>query len=170
MSKKVAGGIVLALLLTPIASAQFTFAFDHRGDDNLFSFPANDPMSQTQIGPIGGLDYSPFAMDFDTAGTTLYVIDHLTGVLVLGTVDMGTGVYTAGPAIADPLPNETGLSDDPTTETFYLSNSTSQYPMDAGTCKTNRYGDFRDSAGAPPRTSTGCNRRAHGSLPPALRR
>ena len=147
MRMRVVGSAGLVMMLAPIASAQTTFAFDHRGPDNLFSFPVNDPLTQTQIGFVGGLDYAPFAMDFDTAGTTLYVIDHITGVLVLGTVDMVTGVFTKGPVIVDPLPNATGLSIDPTNETFYLSNGTSLYTLDPVTGGTVLVGNFVDPAG-----------------------
>ncbi len=142
MSKRIVGGVVLAMLLTPIASAQFTFAFDHRGDDNLFSYPVNDPLSQTQIGPVGGLNYAPFAMDFDTAGTTLYVVNHAGGVFELGTVNTTTGAYTAGPAIANPQGTETGLSVDPTNETFYLSYAASLYTLNPANGATTLIGDF----------------------------
>ena len=48
---------------------------------------------------------------------------------------------------ASPLPNVTGLSIDPTNETFYLSNGTSLYTLDPVTGGTVLVGNFVDPAG-----------------------
>lgn len=146
--------VAAAIALPSCAFAQgVTYAFDHRGEDNLFSFPVNDPLNSTQIGPVGGLSYAPFAMDFNTKGSKLYVINHMTdaGNLELGTVDLNTGAYTAGPAIADPAPNETGLSVDPTDETFYLTNGSNLYTLNPNDGSTVLLGTFSgmDPTGAP---------------------
>jgi hypothetical protein len=156
MKKTMTCAALCAMFLVPsLASAQSTtFAFDHRGADNLFSFPVNDPMTQTQIGPImDPLDYAPFAMDFDTAGSTLYVINHLnTAVgLEVGTVNTTTGAYTAGAPITGGLvgTTETGLSVDPTSETFYASNAAELFTLNPVTGVATSVGPFLDGAGAP---------------------
>ena len=142
---------IVALTLPSLAQADgVTFAFDHRGDDNLFSFAANDPLADvTQIGPIGGLNYSPFAMDFDTSGSTLFVVDGTT----IGTVDTTTGVFTAGPTLSGDWAGgtETGLSFDSSSSTVYLSDAANLYSVDIGTGATTLIGAFTglDPNGAP---------------------
>lgn len=148
MYKAIAVLAVLALVPS-IASAGTTFAFDLRGPDNLFSFEATTPLVQTQIGPVDLVGYAPYAMDFNTAGTILYVVNHMPGTLELGTVDTTTGVYTAGPAIPSVTVTETGLSVDPTDETFYMSTATSLFTLDPVTGGTGYIGDFVDAAGTP---------------------
>jgi hypothetical protein len=136
-------GIVLLFATSGARAEGIAYAFDLRGDDNLFSFPANDPTSQTQIGPIApSVGYATFGMDFNTAGTTLYAINHEPGALEVGTVDINTGVYTMSAPIATPAPNETGLSVDPTDDSLYLSTGTSLYTLNPGDGATALVGNF----------------------------
>ena len=73
-------------------------------------------------------------MDFNTAGTTLHVIDNLVSPgFQLGTVDFETtGAFTPGPMISGPLAGQSpsGLSVDPTDETFYVSTGTQLFTID----------------------------------------
>lgn len=158
-SRKIAA--LCALMLAPAAaSAQgVVFAHDLRfaAQANLFSFPANNPMMQTQIGPVGGLNYSTFGMDFNTAGTALYAIDHiLDGVgwtmPRIGTIDTATGVFAPIASITGAGFNATspatGLSVDPTTETFYASKANELFTIDPMTGTATSVGLFRDASGA----------------------
>lgn len=146
-----------AVVMVPsVAMAQgVAYAFDLRfaANTNLFSFPVNDPTNQTQIGPVGGLNYSTFAMDFNTSGSTLHVIDHLPGTTMLrmGTVDYSTGVFNPGPMLSANFQgtNPTGLSVDPTNETFFASNPTTLFTIDPNTGNATTVGNFVDATGAP---------------------
>jgi|GEM_PF-1193673 len=156
--RRLAGCSALAMLLTPtLASAQgIAFAFDMRftsnNTQNLFSFPVNDPLDQTQIGPIGDTGYETFAMDFNTAGTRLHLIDHSISneALRLGTVNYRTGAFTPGPTISGggfQGANPTGLSVDPTDETFFASRTNQLFTIDPATGVANFIGIFRDQSG-----------------------
>jgi hypothetical protein len=147
-----------ALLLAPAAaSAQgVVFAHDLRfaAQANLFSFGANTPLVQTQIGPVGGLNYSTFGMDFNTAGDTLYVIDHILDGTTwnqprIGTLSMTTGVFSPVAAITGAgFPGTapaTGLSVDPTDETFYASKANGLFTLNPVTGVATSIGAFRDA-------------------------
>lgn len=152
--------VLCALLATPVVAwAQgIVYAHDLRfaAQANLFSFPANDPLTQTQIGPVGGLNYTTFAMDFNTAGTALYALNHLPGANAtqLGVIDITTGVFAAGPSItgagwdtAGTTP--TGLSVDPTNETFYASKTNELFTLNPVTGVATSVGMFAQVTGAP---------------------
>ncbi len=137
-----------ALMLSSSAFAQSTtYALDLRfaATSNLFSFPVNTPLVQTQIGPVGGLPYTTFAMDFDSAGTTLHIVNNTPTVsFEMGTLNTSTGVYTSGPAITGPLAGvgHSGLSVDPTTETFFVSTTSSLFTVDPITGASTAVGGF----------------------------
>lgn len=133
--------VVAILALTPVlvqAQAQSTtYSLDLRflaTDANFFSFPVDDPLTQTQIGPVGGIGWATFAMDFNTAGTVLHVIDNaVSPSFQLGTIDFETtGGFTPGPMVTGPLAGQahTGLAVDPTDETFYVSTGTQLFTID----------------------------------------
>jgi hypothetical protein len=156
MKTAIKTALTCAMLLAPSAAmAQgVAYAFDLRfaASSNLFSFPVNDPMDQTQIGPVGGLNYSTFAMDFNTSGSTLHIVNHLPGTnaLQMGTVDFNTGVYNPGPMLSANFQgaNPTGLSVDPTDETFYLSRTNELFTVDPVTGIAASVGNFVDATGA----------------------
>lgn len=156
MRKLGTAAVLAALALAPAAMAQgIAYAFDLRfaADQNLFSFPVNDPLTQTQIGPVGGLPYTTFAMDFNTAGSVLHLVDHSPGTTALrmGTLDINTGAFTPGPTITGPFQgaNPTGLSVDPTTETFYGSRTNALFTIDPVTGASTSVGSFVNALGNP---------------------
>ncbi len=157
MRKLRSAAVLAALALSPAAAmAQgVVYAFDLRfaAQSNLFSFPVNDPIDQTQIGPVGNLDYTTFAMDFNTAGSVLHIVDHSLGTTALrmGTLDINTGAFTPGPTITGPFQglNPTGLSVDPTTETFYTSRTNELFTVDPMTGASSSVGNFVDALGNP---------------------
>jgi hypothetical protein len=137
--------VALALAGAPAALAQGeAFGVNLRGAVNLRQFPANDP---SQMGNIIGTTINTYAIDFNTAGTALYAVrntDASNPNLTLGTIDTLTGAFSP---IADVsgLPSgttPTGLSVDPTTETFYLSTGTTLYTLDPVTGVATTIGDF----------------------------
>ena len=132
-------GIVLAalgvLLLTPmLASAGEVYALNLRTTSGvkLFSFDPADPTVQTIIkDPI---DYPTYAMDFNSAATMLYAIKNVsTSSWELGSIDPLTGDYTTVAPVSGLSTAPSGLSVDPTDETFYVSTGTDLYTMDPAT-------------------------------------
>ena len=155
MFKRICVALIISVCCASLAQAEgITFAYDLRGDDNLFSFPTNDPLNQTILDPGPITTWATYAMDFNSAGDTLYAVDHSggTGVLLFGTVDKVTGAFTAGPSVLDPAGaslgvNETGLSIDPTDETFYLSTGTMLFDLDPVTGVASPIGTFSGTDG-----------------------
>lgn len=147
------------LAATGSAAAQgIVYAHDLRfsAEANLFSFPVNDPLAQTQIGPVGGLNYSTYAMDFNTAGTALWAIDHLPGANAtrLGTIDTNTGIFAAtanltGAGFDTAGTTPTGLSVDPIDETIYVSKTNELFTVDPATGVATSVGAFAEVTGAP---------------------
>jgi len=137
--------VALALAGAPAALAQGeVFAVNLHNPVNLRQFPANDP---SQIGNIIGPTISTYAMDFNTAGTALYAIrnaDASNPNPTLGTIDTLTGDFSPIANVTG-VPSSrqlTGLSVDPTTETFYLSTDTTLYTLDPVTGVATTIGDF----------------------------
>lgn len=121
-----------AMLLGTAASASDIIGLNMRGGYQMFrtttdDFTGNyaafgDPWSE-----------AAFAMDLDPTGTTLYAIKY-DGSNTYGTVDMDTGQFTAMGQISGPTAdNTTGLSVDPTTGIWYLTNSDGLYAGDITT-------------------------------------
>ncbi len=117
------------VLTSAAANAGEVYALDLRGTDRLVSFDATTPLVQTVIDADTLLSgYETFALDFDTAGNTLYMFNQFnTPTMELGSVSVSTGLYTAGPVITGfgiaAGDTASGLSVDPTNETFYLSST-----------------------------------------------
>ncbi|MCB8921337.1 MAG: carboxypeptidase regulatory-like domain-containing protein [Ardenticatenaceae bacterium] len=105
--------------------------------DNFVSFTLNDFTGQTVVGTTTNVYYG---MDFDAAGTTLYALEDTTGML--GSIDVATGAFT--PLVSAPAPggNWTGLSIDPTDNTFYASTATSLYTLDPATGVSTLVGNY----------------------------
>jgi hypothetical protein len=129
-------GVILVglgvLLLAPVlASAGEIYALNLRttSGQKLFSFPPTDPGSQTIIkDPI---DYPMYAMDFNSAGTMLYGLKNLSATeWELGSISPVTGDYTTIAPVSGIPSTPTGLSVDPTDETFYLSTGSALYELD----------------------------------------
>ena len=124
-----------------VAAQGTTYAFDLRTRDNFLSFPVDDPGSIEFINK----NISPFALDFDAKGETLYAIDSNTSQV--GTMDQTTGAFTpvamltgdfAGGAVA-------GMSCDPTDGTFFINTTTELYTLDVNTGATVLIGEFTNS-------------------------
>ena len=149
-----------ATMLAPTAAMAQSevFAFDLRfaAQSNLFSFATNTPAVQTQIGPVGGLNYSTFGMDFNASGSALYALNHLPGAnaVQLGQINTNTGVFTSNVAITGAGwdtagTNPTGLSIDPTNNSFYASKSNALFTINPVTGIATSIGAFADANGAP---------------------
>ncbi|MBX3409064.1 MAG: hypothetical protein KF859_04180 [Phycisphaeraceae bacterium] len=157
--KKLLNTVILcALAGAPSAASAVgeVYAFDLRfaAQSNLFTFAANDPLNQTQIGPVGGLNYTTFAMDFNGAGTALYAIDHSLGqnATRLGTIDTTTGVFNPGPSITggtfgDINATTTGLTITGN-DTFYASKGNVLHTINPVTGVATQIGGFFDATGA----------------------
>jgi hypothetical protein len=78
-------------------------------------------------------DNPAFAMDMDPTATTMYAILY-DQVNTYGTVDLDTGLFSPLGQLSGPTqPNTTGLSVDPTTGIWYLTNSDGLYAGDITT-------------------------------------
>jgi hypothetical protein len=157
--RKSAKFIALAALLccqgAAVAQSE-VFAFDLRfaAQANLFSFETNTPAIQTQIGPVGGLNYSTFAMDFSVDGSTLHALNHLPGAnaVQLGVIDTATGVFTASATVTGAGwdtagTNPTGLSIDPVSGVFYASKTNQLFTINPVTAVATLVGNFVDTSG-----------------------
>jgi len=104
--------VLLFSMTCPAAAfAQGTvYAFDLRTRDNFLTFAADDPANLSFIDK----NASPFAIDFNLAADTLYVIDSNTAQV--GTLDQLTGAFTANVVLSGDYSGGavTGLSVDPT--------------------------------------------------------
>ena len=145
--------VVLALLCTPseiFAQTGTVFAFDLRTRDNFVTFSADDPSSLNFINK----NVSPFAMDFDTSGTTLYAVDSNTATL--GTLDQATGLFTSVAALTGDYAGGTvtGLSADPTDGSFYMSTATDLFSLNIVSGATVSLGTFTNSVVLGPAVGT----------------
>jgi uncharacterized repeat protein (TIGR01451 family) len=107
--------------------------------DNFITFPLADMTGNTILGTSTNTYYG---MDFDTAAMTLYATN-----LTLGTIDLATGAYTSLVTISGLSSTLTGLSIDPTDETFYISTATDLYTLDPVTGATTLIGPFGTTGG-----------------------
>jgi hypothetical protein len=109
----------LALIMygTAAVNAGTVYALDLRSDNEFLSFPVNNPAPNV----IAGVSYDAYTLDFDSLANNLYAIT--VPDFVLGTIDTSTGAFTAVAPVTGigSGENTTGLSVDPTDETFYLS-------------------------------------------------
>lgn len=96
--------------------------------DNFVSFPLDDFPGQTVIGTNTSVFYG---MDFDPSGTILYALNDTTDQL--GTINLETGEFTSLVPCIPPNVNWTGLTIDPSTGTFYASDTTTLYTIDPST-------------------------------------
>jgi hypothetical protein len=126
----------LALMMcgTTVANAGNVYALDLRGDNELLSFPVENPAPNV----IAGVSYDAYTLDFNSQATALYAIT--ISDLMLGTIDTGTGAFTGIAPVTGLGGSETttGLSVDPTDETFYVSTAVGAdanylYAVDPGT-------------------------------------
>jgi len=131
-------GVVCSFGLLGVSAAQAgdVFALDLRAAPNrLLQFPSNAPANNA----IASVTPDSFAMDFDAAGTTLYVVTPGATPFNIGTLNTTTGAVTPGSAITGLLAGEgvTGLKYDPQTTQYYLSvfgNAVSRlYTLDVNT-------------------------------------
>jgi uncharacterized protein (TIGR03382 family) len=120
------------------------YAIDLRAAPNrLLKFPVNAP-ANTAISTDAG--FNGFAMDFNSAASILYGIteaDHQFGTISTTTGDFTLIAPVSGPAASVDI--FTGLSVDPTSETFYLSASTNLYTIDPASGTTLLVGAFNIS-------------------------
>lgn len=133
-----------------IAAQGTTYAFDLRTRDNFFSFPVDDPSNLNFIDK----NISPFALDFDAKGETLYAVDSNTAQV--GTMDQATGAFTpiamltgdyAGGAV-------TGMSADSTDGGFFICTGAELYTLDVNTGETVLMGAFANSVVLGPAVGT----------------
>lgn len=147
--KKLALVLAVVLVAAPAALAGDVYAFDLRSDNEMLTFPAAAPADNVFTGV---LLYDTYAMDFNSAGDTLY---SLTTDLDIGTISTVDGSFTAmstlSGLVGDPASeNATGLSMDPTTDTFYLSTydgTNRLYSLDVGTGVATYVWDFTGNTG-----------------------
>lgn len=122
-----------------------TFGFEFFGD-RLFSCPVDDLPTQTDL--LVPTTYTTLAMDFNTAGNTLYAIDRtLTSNRQFGTIDTTDGSFSPIAPLGgefDTSTNESGLSFDPTDDTAFLSTPTTLYTIDVTTVAATLIGDFAE--------------------------
>ncbi len=146
MKKKIAL-ILAAMTIAGVASAQdgLVYAYDLRGVNEFFTFdPENAGAGETFIDTGANANlYNGFAMDFNTAADTLYFISSDEN---LGTISLADGSFTVSNALSGDLTPGTdsisGLSVDPTNETFYVSTTTSLYTMNPATGVASLVGAF----------------------------
>ena len=124
-----------------VAAQGTTYAFDMRTRDNFLSFPVDDPSSIEFIDK----NFSPFALDFDAKGDTLYAVDSNTDQV--GTLDQTTGAFTSLAMLTGDFSGGTvtGMSADPTDGTFFISTATDLYTLDVNTGATVLVGTFENS-------------------------
>jgi len=119
---------------TAAVNAGTVYALDLRADNEFLSFPVGAPAPNV----IATVGYDAYTMDFNSLATSLYAITIPD--LMLGTIDTGTGAFTAVVPVTGLGSGETttGLSVDPTDETFYVSTAVTTdanylYTVDPGT-------------------------------------
>lgn len=122
MKKTLAVACIL-LVGASVASAGTVYALDLRAaPNNLVSFPVNAPA----LNIVAPVSIDSYAMDFNSAGTTLYAV-NVAAPFSIGTLNTTTGAYSSNATITglDAADSVTGLSCDPTTETYYMSTNRS---------------------------------------------
>lgn len=111
--------VCLLLVGASVADAGTVYALDLRATPNrLLSFPVAAPANNQ----VASVTIDSYAMDFDSMGNTLYAV-NVAAPFAIGTLNTTTGAYTSNATITGLGASDsvTGLSVDPTTETFYLS-------------------------------------------------
>jgi hypothetical protein len=111
---------LIAALAASVVEASTIYAVDLRASPNRFlSFDSAAPVPNVIS---ANFPVDSYAMDFDRYATSLYAVSTAG---VLGTIDLATGAFTAGPALSGVGAGEnfTGLSADPLTGEMYLSTS-----------------------------------------------
>lgn len=111
-----------AMLLGTAVNASDIYGLNMRGDYRMFQTTTDDF--------VGGFSMfgdpwaaAAFAMDMNPSATTMYAILY-DEINTYGTVDLDTGEFSAMGQLSGPTAvNTTGLSVDPTTGTWYLSNA-----------------------------------------------
>lgn len=130
-----------AMLLGTAVNASDIYGLNMRGDYQMFQTTTDDF--------VGGFTLfgdpwanAAFAIDMDPTATTLYAIMY-DQVNTYGTVDLDTGVFSAMGQLSGPTQvNTTGLSVDPTTGIWYLTNSDGLYAGDITTGVFNLVGSI----------------------------
>ena len=135
--------VTTALLVTLLCPAAVlaqgtTYAFDIRTRDNFLKFPADNPAEISFIDK----NASPFAMDFNLAGDTLFTVD--TNTATVGTLDPVAGTYSSNVALSGDYAGGTvtGLSVDPTDGSWYMSTGADLFELDIDTGATTLVGSF----------------------------
>jgi uncharacterized repeat protein (TIGR01451 family) len=111
--------------------------------DNVVEFVLNDFPGQTVLSTSAA---AIFGYDYDASATTLYALNYDTNEF--GTFDPSTGTFTAiGPSVPGAGENWTGLTIDPSSDTFYASASacgsySNLYTLDPATGTPTVVGDI----------------------------
>lgn len=117
--KKLLACMCVLLVGVSAASAGTVYALDLRANpNNLIAFPVNAPAPNI-VAPVS---IDSYAMDFNSMATTLYAV-NVASPFAIGTLNTGSGAYTSIATISglNAADSITGLSNDPITNTFYLS-------------------------------------------------
>ncbi len=151
--KKFALVVMGLLVAAPSAFAGYAYAFDLRGDNEMLTFPAAAPAENIFTGV---LNYDTFAIDFNTAGDTLYSINTAAELGTISTVDGSFATIAAvSGLVGSSDENFTGISFDPTNDAMYVSTFSATdtlgrlYTMDEGTGVATYVADFSGNGGLP---------------------
>jgi hypothetical protein len=139
--------LALSLCATSAKAVSDVWAFDLRAvptpGGRMLRFPVNAPAQNVVIPTIS---FDTFAMDFNSAATTLYAVSEVaSGAGQLGTIDLTTGAFAPVSTIVGDAAAEasfTGLKVDPTNEAFYLSSATTLYKLNPATGLTTAVNNF----------------------------
>ncbi len=121
-----------------------TYAYNFRiASQQFLTFPVDMPLPFSSV--ADNLSYDTFALDFAADGETLYCFDNNSGTI--GTIDTDTDCYTAGEIVTGDAPFAfDGLSNDPTTDTFYYVTGDGTFSqlgiVDVGTGETTLVADI----------------------------
>jgi hypothetical protein len=103
----------------PCSASSTIYGLDFRGTQ-FFETTTTDFVGD--FTSIGATDYTSFAIDMDVTATTLYAV-LFDGSNTYGTIDIGTGDFTATGTLTGPAAdsNVSGMSVDPVSGNWYLS-------------------------------------------------
>ena len=121
-----------AMLLGTAVNASDIYGLNMRGGYQMYQTTTDDFVGGFSMFGDPWAEAS-FAMDLDPTATTMYAIMY-DQVNTYGTVDLDTGVFSPLGQLSGPTQvNTTGLSVDPTTGTWYLTNQDGLYAGDIAT-------------------------------------
>lgn len=121
-----------AMLLGTAVNASDIYGLNMRGGYQMYQTTTDDFVGNFSMFGDPWASAS-FAMDMDPTGTTMYAILY-DDINTFGTVDVNTGLFSPIGQLSGPTQlNTTGLSVDPTTGIWYLTNSDGLYAGDIAT-------------------------------------